>query len=136
MIMYEIIVFTHGLLGRELVSTAGLILGEHDEIKVFAVMPGCDLGQLKSQVSEAIRIQAEKSKNVLVLTDLLYGTPFNMVSSLRETYDFRHITGTNLTMLMEAINRKESTTETLDDALPEILNTTREGIISVDDLFS
>jgi len=130
--MYDIVVFTHGLLGKELVNTAGLIVGEQEDIKAFALMPGCDLAQLKSQVSEAIG----NSKDVLVLTDLLYGTPFNMVSSLSETHDFHHITGANLTMVTEAINRKDSTTETLEEALPEILNTTKEGIVSVDDLFS
>jgi PTS system mannose-specific IIA component len=39
----------------------------------------------------------------LVFTDLISGTPFNVVGSLMRTYDIRHISGVNLGLLLEAV---------------------------------
>ena len=36
----------------------------------------------------------------------MYGTPFNIMIQMEEEGSFRHITGMNLPLLLEAINRR------------------------------
>ena len=38
-----------------------------------------------------------------MLTDLFYGSPFNVVLSLMSEYDLYHVTGINLPLMMEVV---------------------------------
>ena len=124
--MFNIIVFTHGSLGRELVKTSEMIVGEHEGVEAFSVMPGCDLESLRESIRDSLTQSGKARKSVLVLTDLPYGTPFNIMAALRESCEFRHITGVNLTLLTEALSRKDE--EALDGAVSEMAKIAREGI--------
>lgn len=68
--------------------------------------PGCNLEEMKNGVEQSIRRSNASGQEVLVLTDLMYGTPFNTMIQLEEECSFTHITGTNLPLLIEAINRR------------------------------
>ena len=105
--MYKIIVFTHGSLAESLVRTSRLILGNQPDIETYCVEPGCNLEEMRNGVEQSIRRSNDSGQEVLVLTDLMYGTPFNMMAELQETHCFSHITGINLPMLLEAINRRQ-----------------------------
>ena len=62
-----------------------------------------------------------------MLTDLMYGTPFNTMIQLEEKCSFTHITGTNLPLLIEAINRR-----LLDGnsrSFAGLVETAKEGIV-------
>ena len=62
-----------------------------------------------------------------MLTDLMYGTPFNTMIQLEEKCSFTHITGTNLPLLIEAINRR-----LLDGnsrSFTGLVETAKEGIV-------
>ena len=104
--MYKIIVFTHGSLAESLVRTSRLILGSQPDIETYCVEPGCNLEEMKNGVEQSIRRSNDSGQEVLGLTDLMYGTPFNTMIQLEEECSFTHITGTNLPLLIEAINRR------------------------------
>ena len=94
--MYKIIVFTHGSLAESLVRTSRLILGNQPDIETYCVEPGCNLEEMRNGVEQSIRRSNDSGQEVLVLTDLMYGTPFNTMIQLEEECSFTHITGTNL----------------------------------------
>ena len=100
--MYKIIVFTHGSLAESLVRTSRLILGNQPDIETYCVEPGCNLEEMRNGVEQSIRRSNDAGQEVLVLTDLMYGTPFNTMIQLEEECSFTHITGTNLPLLIEA----------------------------------
>ena len=97
--MYKIIVFTHGSLAESLVRTSRLILGNQPDIETYCVEPGCNLEEMRNGVEQSIRRSNDSGQEVLVLTDLMYGTPFNTMIQLEEECSFTHITGTNLPLL-------------------------------------
>lgn len=130
--MYKIIIFTHGLLCQELVNTAEMIMGEQEELEAFSLAAGCDLDEIKERLLASIHAAYDQGLEVLVLTDLLFGTPFNISLSLQQTCRIQHITGTNLTMLIEALNRRGI--EPLTEVIADILQTGREAIGNADDL--
>lgn len=104
--MIEIIVVSHGTLSESLVKSAELIAGEVDNVKAFGLHAGDDIDKFKAIIEEAIKKGTEES-NVLVLTDLMYGTPFNVVSSLMDKYKFHHITGINLPIYLEIVTSRK-----------------------------
>ena len=105
--MYKVIIFTHDVLSRGLLETSRIVMGEQPDIETYSVTLGCDLEELRACVKNSIEHSEREGQEVLVLTDLMYGTPFNMMAELQETHCFSHITGVNLPMLLEAINRRQ-----------------------------
>lgn len=131
--MYRIIIFTHGTLSEGLLETSSLILGKQPEIEIFSVELGCDLQNLKESVSKSLEKAEEDQREVLVLTDLMYGTPFNTMVELQKNYKFHHITGVNLPMLLEAINCRDA--DTLEAVVKDIVEVGKSGVVDVQKLF-
>lgn len=118
---------------RDFLNTSSLIVGEQPEIEAFSVELGCDLQDLKEQVSKSLKKAEEEGKEVLVLTDLMYGTPFNTMVELQKDYKFYHITGVNLPMLLEAINSRNE--GTLAEMVENIIHVAKTGVVDVQKLF-
>lgn len=131
--MYKIIVFTHGTLSKGLLNTSTLIMGEQPDIEAFSVELGCDLLGLKECVMNSLKKAEEEQKEVLVLTDLLYGTPFNTMVELQKNCKFHHIAGVNLPMLLEAVNCRDE--GSLAEVIGNIMDAAKEGIVDVQKLF-
>ena len=130
--MFKVMLFTHGRLGEEMVNTSKLIMGEREDLEAYALTPGCNLDELRETLRRAICKTNENGQDVLVLTDLMYGTPFNIMLSLQDKCRFRHITGANLAMLTEVLNLRDGKSPA--EASDEICKTAREGIVDTDDL--
>lgn len=125
--MYKIIVFTHGSLAESLVRTSRLVLGDQPDIETYCVEPGCNLEEMKRSVEESVSCSNLSGQEVLILTDLMYGTPFNTMIQLEEKCDFYHITGVNLPLLVEAINRRMPNGNS--KGFDGLVNAAKEGII-------
>ena len=96
----KIIVITHGLLAKGLVDSTGLIVGEQENIKYLSLTADKNIADFKLEVKEEITKSSEK---VLCLTDIVNGSPFNIVAELTTIYsNVYHICGVNLAMLLEA----------------------------------
>ncbi len=130
--MYKIIVFTHGDLSESLKNTAELISGANDNVEFFGIPLGCDTGTVLNQVSESF-IQAESSGlNVLIFTDLFFGTPFNLLMTIVGRHKFSHITGVNLPMLLEAIALHDQENLVFEEVISDIVSKGREAIVDCD----
>ena len=87
--MYKIIIFTHDVLSRGLLETSRIVMGEQPDIETYSVTLGCDLEELRACVKNSIEHSEREGQEVLVLTDLMYGTPFNMMAELQEAINRR-----------------------------------------------
>ncbi len=105
--MYEIIVVSHGSFAKGLVESAELIAGSNSEVITFGLFEGANIDDFKNSIKEAITA-AKSRKDVIVLTDLMSGTPFNVVSMLMSEIDFHHITGINLPIYLELYTSRTS----------------------------
>lgn len=104
--MIKIIVISHGSLSQSLVESAELIAGKADNVETFGLNAGDDIEVFKEKIEKSIA-EGMKDSELLVLTDLMYGTPFNIVSSLMEDYKFHHMTGVNLPIYLEVVTSKK-----------------------------
>ncbi|MEG1462891.1 MAG: PTS sugar transporter subunit IIA [Anaerorhabdus sp.] len=96
----KIILVSHGSFSKGLFETMEMILGEQTNYVGLYPHQGVDI--LKGNVENELK-KAENNEEILVLTDLFYGSPFNAVVQLMNTYDVYHLTGINVPLLMEIL---------------------------------
>lgn len=126
--MYKIILFTHGDLAKCLKESAELISGSNDHVEFYGIPLGCDTGAVLNQVSASIKHSELQNTEVLVLTDLFSGTPFNLLMTLINDHKFSHITGVNLPILLEAIALQNQQEFPVERVVSELVSKGRDAI--------
>lgn len=113
----RIVLASHGKLSEGMLNTVQMLLGPQENIKAYCLMPEQDVSGFSEALAEEVRTYGPE--NIVFMTELLHGSPFNCIVSLTREYDVYHISGTNLAMLMGAImerDEEEATPETVCDA--------------------
>lgn len=98
----KVIVVSHGSYARGLVDTVQMFAGKQEDLEAFGLEPEESVDTLKEKIRQSIE-QASQEEEILILTDIFYGSPFNTVISLMPEYDLYHVTGINLPLMMEVI---------------------------------
>ena len=98
----KVIVVSHGSYARGLVDTVQMIAGKQEDLEAFGLEPEESVDTLKEKIRQSIE-QASQEEEILILTDIFYGSPLNTVISLMPEYDLYHVTGINLPLMMEVI---------------------------------
>jgi mannose PTS system EIIA component len=96
--MIGVVVATHGKLAEELIRTAEAVVGTIEQIapvSIVATSPDVR-GELKSAIQ-----RVDQGEGVLLLTDLLGGSPTNLCLSFLTERKVEVITGVNLPMLLK-----------------------------------
>ena len=99
--MIGIVIAAHGRLAEELASTAAQIVGELPHVSTCSVEPGSSLEQLRDHLQQAVNA-VEEGDGVLVLADLLGGSPCTQSLMLCVDKKVEVLTGVNLPMLLKA----------------------------------
>ena len=126
--MVGIIIATHGEFANGILQSAQMIFGEQENVKACTLMPSEGPEDIKNKMLEAID-SFENKEEVLFLTDLWSGTPFNQANILLEGKEDKWaiITGLNLPMLIEAFGLRLSEDKAHDIAR-NLLEVSREEI--------
>jgi mannose PTS system EIIA component len=99
--MVGLVIATHGHLAQELVSTAEQIVGAIPNVATCSIEPGAAPDDIRSQMQQAIG-NVEAGDGVIVLADLVGGTPCNQSLMLCQKHHLEVLTGVNLPMLLKA----------------------------------
>lgn len=103
--MLKVLVITHGKIGQELISTAELITGKQDSVEAIELSSNESLAVLSARIEEKLKT-SNQSEGVLILTDMLGGTPCNASLPFSKKYNIEIISGVNLYMLISVfLNR-------------------------------
>ncbi|MDA3793215.1 MAG: PTS sugar transporter subunit IIA [Elusimicrobia bacterium] len=116
----EILVVTHGRIAEELINTLKIIMGPAPALDFFPVRKDLPAEQIKKDYKRLTGTILQK-KALLILTDLLGGTPTNISMPLLEKDNVEIITGVNLPMLIKAVHKRKSVKNV--KKLAEILET-------------
>ena len=57
----------------------------------------------KAMLASSELIMGEQENEILILTDMRSGSPFNVTASLMKDHTFEHLTGINLPILLEIL---------------------------------
>lgn len=95
--MVGVLIISHGTLCKGLVDSVSMVAGDIEQSKCISLLPGQEPGEFRETVTKALEA-LDTGMGVLVLTDLLGGTPFNTIAMLSQEYTISVITGMNMAM--------------------------------------
>ena len=124
--MIGVLIVTHGQVGQELLKSAEGIVGKQSRVRVL----GLDASEGPDAFVKKIQVVLEELKSpagVLVLVDMMGGTPCN--TALRQCLDpaYELVTGINLPMLVSVLTKRhympldQLTQKIVDDSPRSIL---------------
>lgn len=128
----EIIILGHGHFASGLQSSLNLIAGHQEHVTAIDFIGTMSSEQLDVQLRECVKDKSD----VLILCDLLGGTPFKLATMLSYRLVGKNIqvlSGTNLTMLLEAALSADSLN---DQFIDNVRATACQGIVSAKDLLA
>ena len=105
--MVGAVVLTHSFIARELIATAEYLLGKMEGLVSVSLDGMQNAMEAREIISEAIQ-SVDAGEGILILTDLVGGSPSNLAFSFLNQEKIEVITGVNLPMVLTFWNyRKE-----------------------------
>jgi mannose/fructose-specific phosphotransferase system component IIA len=131
-----IIIITHGQLAEALKNVLFSIVGDKEKVVTLSVSSECGLDLLCDRLERLVNeLQTEY---VLVFTDLLGGTPCNIVlRSCKKIKNMYIISGVNLYMLITAVNlREQQEIGDINMYIEKIIEEGKRNIVNVNEFFN
>lgn len=123
--MIGVLIVTHRELAEALISVCDLIMGRQEGMAAVSLDPSespeTSMGQIKSGLS-----QVNNGDGVIILTDMLGGTPSNLSLSFLQEGKVEVVTGVNLPMLMKLAHLRE--TKNLREVASALRQSGQQGI--------
>jgi PTS system mannose-specific IIA component len=98
--MIGILLVTHKELAEALMNVCDLILGHQERVQALSLEPQATPEECRQQIQRALG-QVNNGNGVIILTDMLGGTPSNLTLSFLKEGKVEVVTGVNLPMLMK-----------------------------------
>ncbi len=130
--MVGLVVAAHGHLAEEMVATARGIVGELPRVTTCSVEPGASLEEIRARMKDAIS-RVDDGDGVIVLADLLGGTPCTQGLSLCVQARVEVLTGFNLPMLIKASTLRDGSS-TLGELAQQLANYGQRNITCASEL--
>lgn len=130
----RVVLVSHGEQSKGMLNSVQMLLGPQENIAAYSIYPE----QPKDDLVAQLRTEVEKygAENIIFMTELKNGTPFNSVVELTRDHDVYHITGTNLAMLMTVIMERDDEDATLEALCEAAMETAQDSIADVRKMLS
>lgn len=103
-----LLLITHGNLGKAAIESAELIVGKQENFDTISIFAVDEVNNLKQDMLNKVS-RLDTGKGLIVLTDIIGGTPTNLASYLLEDEHTVLVSGLNLPILIEILmNRNEN----------------------------
>lgn len=97
--MISILVVSHGRLAEALISSVQFLVGNLERVKGIPIWPKDGREEVTDRIQKGIH-EIDDGDGVVILTDVLGGTPTNLSLSVLENKNVEVVTGVNLPMLL------------------------------------
>jgi PTS system mannose-specific IIA component len=105
--MIGIVIVTHSQLGDALIGAAEFIIGSRPgSIESISVDLSENAEKLRGKIDRGIK-KVMGQEGVIILTDMFGGTPSNLSYSFLEEGHIEVLSGVNLPILIQAVNRRK-----------------------------
>lgn len=131
--MKGVVITSHGEMANGILDTSRLFFGEQTQLKAFCIHGGDNPDQFVEVLRNGIK-EVDTGDGVIVLCDMLFGTPCNCLARLiGEGMDnFEVITGVNLAMVLQVLAIREAGDVDIND----LVNQGVEGIKVLKDVLN
>lgn len=126
--MITVILVSHGKMVEGILQSMEMLIGEQENVLAVTFEPGDGPDDLTEKVKKVL-LPALEQGEVIVMTDIPNGTPFNCVSRLLEHLKFQHLTGMNLPMVIDVVSQKDDVGA--EELCNDTISVSREAIINV-----
>lgn len=108
-------------------SSVNLIAGEQEAYQAVDFLPTYSTEDLTREITKALD-ELKECEGVIIFTDLMGGTPFNVSAQIGHGKDnIRIVAGTNLPMLVEIVMSRKFM-DNLDELVDSVLETGKEQV--------
>lgn len=108
-----------------------MVYGKQDKVEAISLEQGESMESLNNKINEIIK--EFQVNEVLIMVDLLGGTPYNASSIEIENSNINVITGLNMPMILEALLFRNETLEKISSITTEA---GKNGIVNVKQRFN
>lgn len=126
---YRIILASHGKLAAGMLNTVQMLLGPQENMTAYCLSPDEDVDGFEEKLRK--EVEQYGAQNIIFMTELLHGSPFNCLVNLTKKYDLHHISGTNLPTLMGAVLARDDEDATIDDVCSAAMEASQNSILDV-----
>lgn len=98
----KVIAVSHGSYSKGLVESTQMLVGEQEKLVAYGLFPEQTVATLTEKLEAEIE-KTEEGEEILFVSDLFHGSPFNAIVSLMEHHDVYHVTGINLPLMVEVM---------------------------------
>ncbi|WP_186423106.1 PTS sugar transporter subunit IIA [Lacrimispora celerecrescens] len=128
--MTAFLLVSHGTYSKAMLETAEMILGPQSQVAAVGLAPSQSPDDLKTEIRRSI--ESLSGPDLLILTDVSSGTPANTIMALSQEYSFRHLTGINLPLLIEALISRQFVP--IGDLASTLMQNAASTFIDVDEM--
>ena len=119
----QIILMSHGMMAQEVLNSAKMIVGDQINYPVVCMTPDDGIDGTMTKLNQILS-ELPEDKEVIVIADLLGGTPANVASmKAAERPYLKVVTGMNLGMVLESFFLLES-----DHLAEQLVNIGSQGV--------
>lgn len=129
----KIVVVSHGSFSKGLVESVQMLAGKQEKLVAYGLYPEETVTTLTEKL-EAEIMATDMNEDILFLTDLFHGSPFNAVVSLMRDYKFFHVTGISLPLMLEAVLERSADLP-VQEIVDNLVNSAAQTVMNVDDFF-
>ena len=98
--MIGVVLIAHGQIGQEMKAALENMLGKQKHMATVSVVAGEPLEGLRSDLIDAVEAVSGDDEGVLILSDIIGGTPCNIAAQIAVPEEVMVLTGLNLPMLV------------------------------------
>ncbi|MGL4308048.1 PTS sugar transporter subunit IIA [Cetobacterium sp. SF1] len=123
----EIVVVTHGEMSQGLLHSCNMYYGKLHNVHAISLLQDMNINEFKKEFNEFVD---KLGNRILILCDVNGGTPYNTACEYKKNTLEKEIavmTGVNLPMIIDSIERTNSTVD-LGELCNEIMVNTMTGI--------
>lgn len=115
--MIGMVLVTHGNLANEFISAMQHVVGKQEQIAPVCIGPEDYMEMRRAEILKKVE-EVNDGSGVVVLTDMLGGTPSNLAISIMDRAPVEIIAGVNLPMLIKlaSLRKEKNLKETVSGA--------------------
>lgn len=125
----RVVLVSHGEQSKGMLNTVQMLLGPQENIAAYSLYPEESVSDLEAKLEK--EIEEYGAENIIFLTELKHGSPFNVVVGLTRNYDLYHISGTNLAMLMTVLLERDFDGATCEGLCESAINAAKDSYVDV-----
>lgn len=115
-----IILASHGPFAQGALECVQMLMGKQENIHIISVLIDSNIDMLRQEMQSSYS-QLNQGNGVIILVDIMGGTPCNLASELLISHnDVLLFCGFNIPVLLEVLNNREGTLNDVKQAIEDI----------------